>query len=72
MSEESDTEILKKYPVLEAAIDYCLKRIESIIVSLVVAGSIGGCNHLHEVNTEKWVGQHLEQKQQEIENLKGK
>jgi hypothetical protein len=69
-----DTEILEKKPWLKAALDYSLKRLEIVII----AGIIGGCNHLQHVKLAdkqdqdaKWVGEHLEQKQQQIDELKG-
>lgn len=66
MSEESDTALLEKKPLVKVIIDYCLKRLEVILI----AGIIGGCNHWQHNKTVKWVGDHLADKQQQINQLK--
>lgn len=69
MSEE--TEIMeKKYPFAKAVIDYTLKRIGLVICPLLISGVIGGCNYMKQLHDVKWIGQHLNDKQTEINKLK--
>lgn len=67
----NDTEILEKHPLLKAVIDYCLKHIGIRLEILIVAAIVGGCNHHSIQNSTKWIGQHLDDKQQQIDQLKG-
>jgi hypothetical protein len=48
MSRESSTEFLeKKHPIIKAALDYTLRRLETVLMMLVVTGlfSISSCRH---------------------------
>lgn len=67
---ESDTEILERHPVLKAAIDYFLKRVESVIIAIMISGGVGGCLHEKEQHDVGWIGQHLSEKESQIEQLK--
>jgi hypothetical protein len=77
---ESDTVILSRHPIIRAIVDRCLDKAESIIVvaiSAAIAGGIGSCNHAQIASTDakvdstvQWVGDHLNNKQSQIDELK--
>ena len=52
-------------------LDALLERLVTIVISLVIAGGFAGCNHMKIEDSNKWIGQHLEDKQQQIDQLKG-
>jgi len=66
----SETEMLRRYPKTKLVLDYAIKRLEVLVVSLLTAGIIGGCNHAALKDNVKWIGQHLDEKQQQINQLK--
>ena len=66
----SETEFWKKHSTLRVVFEIVWKRIEILVTTLIVSGTIGGCNYHQHVKTEQWVGQHLEQKQKQINELK--
>jgi hypothetical protein len=70
MPSESDTEILNKHPLLKVCLDYSLKRLEAIIIAAIISAGIGGCNQSKESHDVKWIGQHLDEKEKQIEQIK--
>jgi hypothetical protein len=56
-------------PKLKIVIDYCFMKLEQMIISLVVSGIIGGCVYWKEHGDVKWIGKHLNDKQQEIQQV---
>ena len=69
---DPDTDFIKqKNPVLYAVLSFIMKRIELTLIGAVLAG----CNYLatmHEKHDVKWIEQHLQDKQQEIQQLEHK
>ena len=60
MSTESTEFLEKNYPLLKAILDYLFKRIELIIVTLVITGGVGYFEHKHgdkEVSLQKQIQQ---------------
>jgi hypothetical protein len=63
----NDTEILNKHPLLKAVVDHA---IDKLLYPLLLAVIVGGCNHLKESSDTKWIGQHLNEKQRQIDEIK--
>jgi hypothetical protein len=47
-----------------------LDKLATIVIAAIFAGAVGVCNHLKIADTNRWVGEHLQDKQQQIDKLK--
>jgi hypothetical protein len=65
----SETEMFRRHPSLKLVLDYCMKRIELFVMAALVAG-VGSCNHHTISQNAQWIGNHLQEKQQQIDELK--
>jgi len=55
---------------LKAIPDAIVDRLAVILISATCAGIVGACNHRTISQTNQWVGQHLQDKQEQIDELK--
>jgi hypothetical protein len=63
--ESNSVFIARKFPVWKAVIDYIFRRLET----LIIVGVVALAEHWHETNDVKWIGQHLDTKEKQIEQL---
>lgn len=66
-----DTDILKaKQPVLWAALSFLARRAEAMVIAAAIAGVTAYLNWHHEEADKAWIGEHLQEKQAQIDNIK--
>jgi hypothetical protein len=63
---EDDTTMMERNPLLKATIDYALKR---VMLPMLTAGVVAIAGYEKEGHDEKWIGNHVKDKQNEIDNL---
>ena len=62
MNKESSTEFIeKRYPVLKAVLDYCIRRLEAFVAILLVSGGLTVYQH-HANKSQIWTqtGDHFQ------------
>jgi hypothetical protein len=72
---ETQTHFFRRHRGMKFVLDYMVRELKLIVTAAIVTGisaTIGGCNHFKETTDAKWIGVHLDQKQQQIDDIKDK